>query len=287
MTRCTTPSRSTRHPPPGSRAGHDQQPGTLVLAETDSATRDDRPTSISAPGPRPSRRASVVRLLLAVPLISAAILAGCHSRDEAEIDGDSHGVPVTVTVRYSDAVFEALEPQGFFEPVFVSHHGGFFIAPGFMVFSYHQGYDERRPAIHGILLAGDSPGDDSLWYWPLHYGVQSASVPIRPGHHVTITLRGEGGERGEQTLGTITPSAAPNQHITILLDGAGAHIVAGDAPALTPAWSAPPPAPPAGAYSQPPPPPPGGGSQPPPPPPAPPRGATANPPPPPPPPPGQ
>jgi hypothetical protein len=225
-------------------------------------------------GQAPSRLARAVRPLLAIILTGAVIMAGCHSRDEIEVDGDSHGIPVAITVRYSDAVFAALEPQGYFEPVFVSHHSGFFFAPGFMVFSFHQGYDDRRPAIRATLLAGDHAGDDSLWYWPLHEGLQAATVPIRPGHHVTITLRGEGGERGEQTLGTITPSAAGNQQIHILLDGAGAHIFSGEAAAPPPAWPAPLPGAPAAGYPpQPPPPPP---SQPPP-------GANGNPPPPPPP----
>jgi hypothetical protein len=236
-------------------------------------------TSIIAPGQKPSPTALVVRQLLVALLIGAAILTGCHSRDEAEIDGDSHGVPVTISIRYSEAVFEVLEPLGFFEPVYVSHNTGFFFAPGFMAFSFHQGYDTTRPPIRAILLAGDHAGDDSLWYWPLHYGVQEATVPIRPGHQITITLRGEGGERGEHILGSITPSAATNQRIEILLGGTGAHIFAGGAPALSPEWSNPPPVPPAGGYSQPPPPPP--------PPPSPPPGATTNPPPPPPPPPGQ
>jgi hypothetical protein len=250
------------------------------------AMNDDDTTRID-PGRRPSRMARVVRQLLVVILTSAAILTGCHSRDEAEIDGDSHGVPVTITIRYSDAVFEVLEPQGSFEPVFVSNHSGFFFAPGFMVFSYHQGYDTHRPPIRAILLAGDQSGDDSLWYWPLHYGVQAATVPIRPGHHIAITLRGEGGERGEMMLGSITPSAATDQHIDILLGGTGAHIFAGAAPPLSSEWSQPPPVPPTGGYSQPPPPPPSAGGSAPPPPPPPPPGATTNPPPPPPPPPGQ
>jgi hypothetical protein len=270
----TTTLSRTRRPPAEARRPRDQLPHAGSCAPTDTTTMTNDDMTIIATPIQPAPMAQGARRLLAAILIGAAVLTGCHSRDEAEIDGDAHGVPVTVTVRYSDAVFEALEPQGFFEPVFVSRHGGFFIAPGFMAFSFNQGYDDRRPAIHAILLAGDHPGDDSLWYWPLHFGMQTASVPIRPGHHVTITLRGEGGERGEQTLGTITPSAAPDQQITILLDGLGAHIIASGAPA--PGLPPPPPGPPAGGYAQPPPPPP-----------QPPPGGTSNPPPPPPPPPGR
>jgi hypothetical protein len=246
-------------------------------------TIDDRTAIV--PGHKPSRMTPVVRQLLVALTISTVILSGCHSRDEIEIDGDAHGVPVIITVRYAEEIFEVLEPQGYFQPVYDSHHTGFVFAPGFMAFTFHQGYDVTRPAIRAILLGGDRSGDDSLWYWPLHYGVQEASVAIRPGHVVAITLRGEGGERGEQLLGTITPSAAPTQHIDILLGGSGAHIFAGGASPTSPQWSAPPSAPPGGGNFQPPPPPPpvGGYAPPPPPPP----GRATAPPPPPPPPPGQ
>ncbi len=189
------------------------------------------------------------RIAVAI-LLAAAFLSGCHSRDEIAVDGDSHGLPLTITIHYSEEVFAALEPQGLFQPVFVSHHTGFIFAPGFMAFTVHEGYPDTRPAIRAILLAGDQAGDDSLWYWPLRYGAQEATVPIRPGHRVAITLRGEGGERGEMLLGSITPSAAPGQRIDIVLGGGGARIFSGGAPPPP----GPPPAPPSGGYPPPPPP---------------------------------
>jgi hypothetical protein len=184
----------------------------------------------------------IARLACWTALLAGAVLVGCHSRDEVEVDGDSGGVPVTISITYGDEVFAALEPQGFFRPVFESAHHSYFFAPGY--FSMRTTYDDVRPPIRAYLLAGDSEGDQSLWYWPLHYGTQGAEVPIRPGHRVTLTLRGEGGEKGQQVIGAITPSAVSGQRVDIVLSASGARIYAPGAPGGPGAGVRPPPPPP-------------------------------------------
>jgi hypothetical protein len=215
-------------------------------------------------------RFSSFRLVGALALSAGAVLAGCHGRDEPEFDGDDGGIPVTINVTYNHGVFPALEPQGAFAPV-IRHEAHtvretVYLGNGFIEYRYRTVYEDHQPPIRAILLAGDHAGDESLWYWPLRGGLQTTPVMIKPGHRVTLTLRGERGETGEMMLGSFTPSAAQGQRIDIVLDRTGAHITAGTGPG-----SPPPPPPPQG--------PPGAGS-PPPPPPAPPS-ATGTPPPPP------
>jgi hypothetical protein len=231
----------------------------------------------------PAPRHCVLRLGSALALCAGVVIAGCHGRDEPEFDGDDGGIPVTINVSYHQAVFPALEPQGFFAPVIHRDprtvRETVYLGNGFVEYRYHTEYVDHQPPIRAILLAGDHVGDESLWYWPLRGGLQTTpAVMIRPGHKVTLTLRGERGETGEMMLGSFTPSTAQGQRIDIVLDRSGAHISAGTGPSSIPP---PPPQGPPGAGPPPPPPqgPPGAGS-PPPPPPAPPAGTGTPPPPP-------
>lgn len=221
---------------------------------------------------RSSRTARMVRGVCGLCLLAAVILSGCHDRDESEFDGDSDGIPVMVTVTFHEGVFAALQSQGAFTPVFVRERRtireAVFVSPGYEVIRYRTVYEDHQPRIRAYLLAGDNPGDESLWYWYLNnpgtpIGPQTVTVPIRPGHRITLTLRAGGGMRGELMLGAVTPPAAPGQHINITMDRGGVRIAA------------------AGAENAVPPPPPGSSAPPPPPPSAPPGGSTPPPPPPP------
>jgi len=233
---------------------------------------------------RPTPR-TLLRSCCAAVLTAAVAVSGCHDRDEAEFDADSGGIPVTVTVSYHEGVFRALEPQGAYTPVIVRERRVIrepVYYPGYVVYTSRVVWEEHQPHIRAYLLAGDSPSDESLWYWPLKPGVQTSTVAIRPGHRLTLTLRAEGGERGEMVLGFVTPTATPGQQIAINIDRRGVHILASGAENSIPAL---PPQPPSGTPPPPPPsqPPAGAGSVPPPPPPSqPPAGATTAPPPPPP-----
>jgi hypothetical protein len=235
----------------------------------------------------------MVRGACGLALLATLIMTGCHDRDESEFDGDSNGVPVMVTVTFHEGVFAALAPQGAFTPVFVRERRtireAVYVSPGYEVIRYRTVYEDHQPRIRAYLLAGDNPGDESLWYWSLNnpgmpVGPQTVTVPIRPGHRVVLTLRAGGGMCGEMMLGAVTPPATPGQHIDITLDHAGVRILAAGAenavPAPPPGASAPPPPPSAPPGSSVPPPPPGGSA--PPPPPAAPPGSSVPPPPPPP-----
>ncbi len=228
------------------------------------------PPPAASPARVPATRLSALRLVGALALSAGAVLAGCHGRDEPEFDGDDGGIPVTINVSYHQGVFPALEPQGYFAPVIRREphtvRETVYLGSGFVEYRYRTVYEDRQPPIRAILLAGDHQGDESLWYWPLRGGLQTTPVMIKPGHKVTLTLRGERGENGEMVLGSFTPSAAQGQRIDIVLDRTGAHIFAGSGPSSI--------------QQPPPPPPPPPGSGPPPPPPAPPS-ATGTPPPPP------
>lgn len=212
-----------------------------------------------APAMRPARPTAFLRLAGALALGAGAVLAGCHGRDEPEFDGDDGGIPVTINVSYHQGVFPALEPQGYFAPV-IRHEPHtvretVYLGNGFVEYRYRTVYEDHQPPIRAILLAGDHVGDESLWYWPLRGGLQTTPVMIRPGHKVTLTLRGERGETGEMMLGSFTPSAAQGQRIDIVLDRTGAHISAGAGPSSIQQPPPPPPAPPSGSGTPPPPPP--------------------------------
>jgi hypothetical protein len=224
---------------------------------------------------RTARPTAVLRLVGTLALSAGLVLAGCHGRDEPEFDGDDGGIPVTINVSYHQGVFPALEPQGYFAPVIRREphtvRETVYLGNGFVEYRYRTVYEDHQPPIRAILLAGDHVGDESLWYWPLRGGLQTTPVMIKPGHKVTVTLRGERGETGEMMLGSFTPSGTQGQRIDIVLDRTGAHISAGSGPSSIQA-PPPPPPPPQG--------PPGSGS-PPAPPPAPPTGSGTPPPPPP------
>ena len=225
-------------------------------------------TSDTLPAPLAPLSARALRMGGALTLCVGLIMAGCHGRDEPEFDGDDGGIPVTINVFYHQGVFPALEPQGHFAPVI--HHVArtirerVYLGDGFYEVRYRTVYEDQQPPIRAILLAGDHGGDESLWYWPLRGGLQTTPVMIKPGHKITLTLRGERGESGEMVLGSFTPSSAPGQRIDIVLDRTGAHIAAGSGPGTPP--PPPPPPPPTGAGNPPPPAPPAGGGTPPPPP---------------------
>jgi hypothetical protein len=155
-------------------------------------------------------------------------------------------------------------PQGYFAPVIRQEahtvRETVYLGNGFIEYRYRTVYEDHQPPIRAILLAGDRIGDEALWYWPLRGGTQTTPVMIKPGHRVTLTLRGERGESGEMMLGSFTPSAAQGQRIDVVLDRSGAHITAGGGPTTIP--RPPPPGPPA-AGSSPPIPPPSSGPPPP------------------------
>jgi hypothetical protein len=187
------------------------------------ATRPDLQAAPRATTPSGGRR-----LLALAAAAALALLAGCSDRDEPDITGDDGGVPVTVSVTYHEAAFPALAHQGGFTRVILRERRhireAVYNGPFFIGYTYRTEVTESSPPIQATLLAGDGAGDTGVWRWPLREGTQSTTVPIRPGHAVTITLVAEGGYRGSAVIGAMTPAGAQDQHVTIVLDQEGAHV---------------------------------------------------------------
>lgn len=206
------------------------------------------------PPPSPWRRRDRVGLAAAAGITGCLLgLGGCGGRDEPDFNADSDGVPVTVSVTYREPVFAAM-PQAFVrhdvleryvvrEPVYYHH--------GYAAYEYQEVTREAHPRTRAVLLAGDGPEDDELWSWPLEPGTQHATVPIRPGRQVTLTLVARGGYRGSAVLGTFTPDAMAGQQMSIVLDQDGAHVSPIGIRGVTPI--AQPPGPPPAPSSAPPP----------------------------------
>ncbi len=177
------------------------------------------------------------RFFLPALAVAAILVAGCHGRDEPEITGESGGVPVTLHITFSEDAYKSPQLRGF-EKVLVRERRTVrdttYYGPGYEVVSYHHEWVEHQPRIRSLLLGGDEPSDDGMFYWPLLPGNQTTTVPIRPGHQVMLTFRAEGGYRGTQVIGTITPTAAAGQQVTIAFDRDGVHVspigVAGSPP---------------------------------------------------------
>jgi hypothetical protein len=185
-------------------------------------------------------RMTTPRLLMGSLAAAAALAAGCHGRDEPEITGDPDGVPVTISVTYHEDAFASPALRPLFTRVMVRERRTVrdtaFYGGGVEVITYHHEWVERQPRVRALALGGDQAGDDRLWYWPLVPGTQSTTVPIRPGHQVVLTLKAEGGYRGETVIGTITPQATNSpQQVTVVLDGQGAHVSPVGVPGTPPA----------------------------------------------------
>ena len=160
--------------------------------------------------------------------VGAFLLGGCHDRSTAEFSDDPQGARVTVTVIYHSGVCDALNRNGALVRHIVRERrrvrDSVVYAPGYVATTYHDEIHEHQPATHATLLAGDEAGSDACWYWPLREGTQRQTVTLRPGHRIVLTLRAEGGFTGEAMIGSITPTTALDQRVTISLGADGPQV---------------------------------------------------------------
>ena len=211
--------------------------------------------------------ASGTRLVLGSAALAALLLAsGCGN---ARIGGDPGGIPVTFHVTISRQFVRDLTHRRPGESTVYAYPSFAFGAYGYYGRRYPYGsyYDPfwgppvgyGPPSTTAMLLGGDGPAQGRLFRVELDWGDDNTfTVPIAPGHFVTLTVQGYGGVDGWEIVGAFTAGGQPGQSVTLdLLEHAPKMTLVGAVPAPLPEIPGPPPpatAPPAPANPPPPPP---------------------------------
>jgi hypothetical protein len=163
--------------------------------------------------------------------VAGLILAGCG---ETRPQGDPGGVPVAFAVHLesgylsSMSMTSALPSTGLINP-----HPYYrpYYAPGRRYYNrsysgpyYYYDTDPfwYAPAYTDVyLLAGDGPGQGRLFRVTLDREETTFTVPIRPGHEVTLTVQVHGYRDGWEAVGHFTASGMPSQHVNLALSPEG------------------------------------------------------------------
>jgi hypothetical protein len=209
----------------------------------------------------PLDTASVTRFLIGGAALSALLLvSGCGN---ARIGGDPGGLPVTFHVTISRQFVRDLTHRRPGETTVYAYPAFGFGGYGFYGHRYPYGpyYDPfwgppvgyGPPSPTAMLLGGDGPAQGRLFRVELDWGDDNTfTVPIAPGHVVTLTVQGYGGVDGWEIVGAFTAGAQPGQIVTLdLLEHAPKMTLVGATPAPLPEVPGPPP--PATAPTNPPP----------------------------------